>query len=285
MAKASALETASIVEELIHGGQAASADVLVSGVGPRAAAGLEVTGDALPVTIDDLIVQETRNFDLSISAALEANIPVAGGLSGGYNQRVVVLERAAYKPIAVNEVKEQYGYAIRMAITVTKRTGSMKLTLPFLAASAELGEIEARWILKVHGLAGPKIDEVSLPPTELNVETFVLAKQSLEKLIGAVRDSSTKFSAQLIGVEKPRALVEGDFTKSVAKAYALGRIERGRSIKRAIEDVEPATEEFKDLVSDAYQDFAGINNPDETPAGEVVRKARSILADIKVEPR
>ncbi len=122
--------------------------------------------------MDDLSTQVLRVYDLSVTAAGQLNIPVVGSISGGTSRRVIVLERTAYKEIEKENTKYQYGYAIRLAITVNKLTAETKLTLPFLTASAELGQIEAKWILQVVGLAGPKIDSAILPPKELNLETF-----------------------------------------------------------------------------------------------------------------
>lgn len=274
-----------IVAEMIHGAAALESVAAVIPVGPGVTADGVPAPDQLPKTIDELPIQLTRTYELSVSAAAAADIPVVGGVSGGYNRRVVVLERTGYKPFPDGDVTYNYGYAIRLAITISKRTATGKITLPYLAASAEVGEIEAKWILQVVGLAGSKIDEVSLPPTELNVETFVLAKQSLEKLIGAVRDESTVFTALLVSKERDEGTVEDAYARAAAMAYAIGRIEKGRSVNEALRDLRSVTDLIKATVEETYQEFGGIWNPDERPSAELKSRARSLLADIKVEPR
>src|SRR5690606_32447370 len=130
-----------------------------------------------PTSLDQLPQSYNRVYDLSVASANELSIPVVGSVSGGINRRVVVLERVAFKEIARPSAVHHWGYAIRLAVTVSKIDARLKLALPVLAASAQLGQIEASWILQVRGLSGPQIDKVDIPMSELNVETFVLAKQ------------------------------------------------------------------------------------------------------------
>lgn len=239
----------------------------------------------IPQTIDDLPIQVSRTYDLSVTAAGQLNIPVVGSVSGGLSRRVVVLERTAYKEINQNGITHQYGYAIRLAVTVNKVTAEAKLNLPFLAASAELGQIEAKWTLQVLGLAGGKIDSALLPPKELNLETFVLANQSLDSLIKAVRDPSTQFKAQLVAIIKPADVVEREFLTAIGKVYALGRFEKGKNRGDALSELGSIRDEMRDAIVDTYKDFAGITNDAETPSPQVRTKAVSLLGPVKIQPR
>lgn len=150
----------------------------------------------IPSSLTDLGRIEVQSYDLSITAAANLSIPVIGSAGGSANRRVVVLEQSAYREVPENGAVLQYGNAVRFCVTVTKWDANLKLTLPFLAASAEVGSIAAHWTLQILGLAGPKIAEAILPPAELNVEKFVLAKQSLECTSAAdpvgVRDAQTR---------------------------------------------------------------------------------------------
>jgi hypothetical protein len=244
-----------------------------------------LTARDIPQTLDDLTTQVSRTFDLSVTAAGQLNIPVIGSVSGGFNRRVVVLERTAYKEIPDNEIQYQYGYTIRLAITVSKITAEVKMSLPFLAASTELGQIEAKWILQVMGLSGSKIDSAVLPPKELNLETFVLANQSLDSLIKAVRDPTTNFKAALVAVVKPAEVIERETLVAIGKAYALGRLEKGRKRIDALDELGSIRDEIRDAIIDTYKDFAGITSDIEVPSAIVRSRAASLLGPIKVEPR
>ena len=159
------------------------------------------------------------------------------------------------------------------------------MTLPFLAASAEIGTVEGKWILQVIGLAGPKIDAAILPPTELKVETFVLAKQSLTKVISAINDSTTNFSAVQVGVVKPIDIINHEYRLSVGKSYALGSIERGDNITEAIEELETSDSIIIDIIRDTYKEYAGITDANTRPSDSVREKARLTLGNVEVESR
>ncbi len=239
----------------------------------------------VPTSLDELTDAVTRAYDLSVSQATELDIPVAGSVGGGYKRRVVLLERSAFKELEDADTTYRYGYAIRLAITVSDLSSRMKLSLPFLAASAEIGQIEGRWMLQVVGLSGPKIDGALLPPKELSVETFVLASQSMEKLIKAVRDRNTRFTARVVAVQKPADRIEREYRVAAGRAFALGRIEKGRGLRRAMDELDAPSDTLRDAITDAYREFGGLMNPEESPADPVRRRAREILEDIKVEPR
>lgn len=190
--------------------QSRLSSVLVSGGGAEDAEFVYPIGTGLvvqsepPITLDDLPYSVTRAHDLQVSVAAELNIPVIGSVSGSTNRRVLVLERSSYMVQDDMEtgIEIYIGYAIRFCVTVNKKEFRGKLSLPMVTAAAQIGSVEAAWMLQVAGLAGGAVDRISMPPTELSTETFVVAKQSLAGLIEAVRDSTTKFIPVSVGFRK-----------------------------------------------------------------------------------
>ncbi len=276
------MSTASIVSALIEGAVESVGGEHLGLTSPPTEA---PPSSAIPTSLSELNRQLSRTYDLSVTAAGRLGLPIIGSVSGGFERRVIVLERTAFREVPHGQAKYQYGYAIRLAITANRVTADMKLSLPFLAASAETGRIEGKWTLQVVGLAGPKIDAAILPPTDLNVETFVLAKQSLVKLINAVNDKSTTFSAARVGILKDSDLVEKELRIAVARAYALAGIARGRSASQAIGDLDVADGLTRDTIKDTYRELAGIADADEKPSDSSRAAAKQILGDVKVEPR
>lgn len=250
-----------------------------------AAADPPITDQEKPTSLDQLPRTYSRAYDLSVTSAAELSIPVVGSVSGGYNRRVVVLERVAFKEIDRPSAVHHWGYAIRLAVTVSKMDANLKLALPVLAASAQLGQIEASWIMQVIGLAGPRIDEVSITPSELNVETFVLAKQSLTNLIAAVRDPSTQLVAQEVGRIGHGDIMQLEYIRAVGRAYALGRIYRRRRLADALAEIEGGIEGLREVIADTYREFAGLSDQTTQPSPEAQRRAAALLNGVTVEPR
>ena len=148
----------------------------------------------IPTTLGELGESLARSYDLTVTAASEAQIPVAGSVGGAFNRRVIVLERCAFKRIDLEDREQQFGWAIRLCVTVSRWEATTKISLPFLAASAQLGTIEAQWTFQVVGLAGKLLDEmmvgvcarrisVSVRLTKLYLMLFATFTRTLQDLL------------------------------------------------------------------------------------------------------
>jgi hypothetical protein len=257
---------------------------VVIGVASEAAAPVaDVDPSDLPKKLSDLTASVVRTYDLSVTGAGELSIPVVGSIGGGYNRRVVVLERAAYKVVMGHSGAEyHYGYAIRLCLTINKWDANLKVSLPFLAASAQMGQVEAAWMMQILGLAGVKIDEGIAPPNELSVETFVIAKQSLQALIEAVNDPTTVFAAHQIAKLESATIRDEAFRRGVVKAYALSRVARRASLQETLNRLQTGDPVANDSIRDTY-DAIAPGGPGDRPSEEAARKARDLLGRIEAD--
>ncbi|RPI25011.1 MAG: hypothetical protein EHM61_15520 [Acidobacteria bacterium] len=236
---------------------------------------------ALPQTLADLENSQVRSYDLSFTAAADLNIPVVGSFEGGSSRRVVVLEHTAFREIAEEQGAARYGYAVRFCVSVNKWDAGLKISLPFLAASAEVGSISARWTMDVIGLAGPKIAESLPPPTELNVEKFILAKQAMDKVIQAIQDPSTRFIPTLLSRTLPEQEQVRRFQIGAAQTYALTAISRRKSYVQAVQKLDHEAQNnslLVDAIRDAYQ-LLGVETDVVPPSAQ--RRALELLNGIE----
>jgi hypothetical protein len=178
-------------------------------------------------------------------------------------------------------VERRYGYAIRFCLTVNKWDANAKLSLPFLSAQAELGQVEAGWTMQVVGLSGPKIREAVLPPKPLTVETFVIAQQSLEKVIDAVNDPTTRFlPGTVVAVNDPEVPATR-LRKSVVQTFALYRLYKGDSANRTIANLGSVNGADTDNVVQVYRQLGAGTGNDEPPPG-ARSAAQGLLGGLKV---
>ncbi|HLO97700.1 MAG TPA: hypothetical protein VK171_03805 [Fimbriimonas sp.] len=243
------------------------------------------TDDEIPTSLDQLTISQSHVYELTYSAATQANIPVGGSVSGGASRRVIVMERYAAKALSRPDGEALLGYAVRLAISVSKRDASMKLSLPFLAASAEVGLIEAQWSLNVLGLIGQPIDAAILPPKELSVDTFVLAQQSLGNLITAVHNPQTRFTAEQILVRKTATQTELTQQRSIGFTYGLATIERRWELQRAMNELGAERDSVKEALVEVYASIGGLSDPLQKPSEEAQRTARKMLGEVNAGPR
>jgi len=235
----------------------------------------------IPKNLNELGELLSYSYDLSIKRAGELNIPVIGGeVSGSLDRRVVVLEWTRYKSLLDSARKEfRYGYAIRFCLTVDKWQAAGQVRLPFLAAQAEMGNIKAQWLMQIRGLSGPKIDAVVLPPQELNVSTFVLAKQSLESAINAVNDQTTQFiSGTLLATIDPTK-PETEYWLAVIRTFALSGVLRGKTQSEVIGKLQGTDFKAHDTVAEIYN-YLGVTDPNAKPSPNACERAKQILHGI-----
>lgn len=175
----------------------------------------------IPQTANQLEELISHTYDLSFTRAGKLNIPVVGSVSGGYNRRVVIYEWTRFKALHdANGVEYRYGYVVRFCLTVSKWDAKTQINLPFLSAQAQLGNIQASWRMQIRGLVGPQIDAAVLPPQELKVETFVIAKQSLEAVITAINDPTTQFVPGVLLATIDPTSADVEYWLSAVRAYA-----------------------------------------------------------------
>lgn len=240
----------------------------------------DVDEDELPTAISELSETASHTYDLSITRAAELNIPVVGSGTGSLKRRVVVHEWKKFKPIMDKTgIRKHVGLVIRFAVTVDNWEVSANFGLPFLSAKAQLGQIKASWRMQVRGLAGPNIDKHILPPGELNVETFVLGKQNLEKIVESIDDDSTTFHAVVIESFDPRSK-DLEYWIGAVKAFAVFSIRKKRAESDALRRLSSNDQQAIDAVSDVYESFGiGAN---QRPDDDAVRKASAVLRNLSV---
>jgi hypothetical protein len=237
----------------------------------------------IPKTRAELGELISFSWDMTVRRALELNIPVAGSVSGGYDRRVVIWEWTQYKTLEGNgEAECRYGYVIRFCVTVSKWDAQAKVSLPFLSAQAELGNIQASWMMQVRGVTGPKLNSQILPPQELKVETFVIARQSIEAVIKAVDDPTTLFVPGILVARIDPALPESLYWTAAVQAFAVDCVRRGRSRVEAQTRLGSADPADVDVLTEIYGYF-GITDPKQAPGSGPREAAERILRGIRVD--
>lgn len=237
----------------------------------------------IPQTPAELPNLLSFTYDLTVSRAGELGVPVAGNVSGGFNRRVIIYEWTRYKGLVGDDGAEyRFGYVIRFCLTVSKWDIQTKLSLPFLSAQAELGNLQASWLMQVRGLNGSKIDAVVLPPQELKVETFVIARQSLNAVIEAISDPSTLFIPGTVVAKIDPATPEAEIWSSAVRAYAAYSVSRGRTAMAAKSEVDSSDTAAMDVITETYQHF-GVTDDATSPPRAAREAARLVLRGITAD--
>ena len=221
----------------------------------------------------------SSTYDLSWEGASSLNIPVFGGATASSSSRVVVYEWSRFTEVdAANGGKDRWGFAIRFCLTVSKSSADVSMSLPYLAAEAQLGQIEAGWNMQVKGISGAKIEKAILPPKELNVETFVLARQSLLQLVGAISDTSSVINPVFL-LNIPPATTMDEYKEIVIKTFVVASLAKGKNSSRILEKLG-GSPEVEQVIRIVYHDFGATLGVD--PDSVAIAKAQKALSGVQV---
>jgi hypothetical protein len=136
--------------------------------------------------------------------------------------------------------------------------------------------------MQVRGLVGAKLDAVILPPQDLKVETFIIAKQSLEAAIKAISDPTTRFVPGIVVGKVDPNSKDTLYRLSAVRAFALSSLKRGRTGADAqgrLGSTDPAD---IDTIAETYS-FCDVSNPAEKPGNAAREKAGRILNGISAD--
>jgi hypothetical protein len=239
-----------------------------------------VPPERIPTSIDQLGDAKSDCYSLSLNSAMELGIPIIGSMSGSYERKVVILEAAAHKPIKIKGTKYKYGWAVRINVTVKNIKGEVKAALPWLAASAELGLMEAQWGIYVTGLTGNKVRSAMVNPRELNVQSYVEATQSMAEIVAAVNHRSTKFIPALIGIEKSKQVLATEYLLGAAHAYALRQLASRKALERTLSDLGSDRDFVNDAIKELYKQFASIEDEKQKPSELDKVRAKDLLGKL-----
>src|SRR5262249_21964462 len=140
----------------------------------RAARGTDIVVPKL----EQLNEMQSYAYTLTSDMAAKLSILTSASISASRAKSVHVLEWAKFVDLERDDGSVlRWGCAARLCITVSKTQGQGSMSLPFLAAEAQLGQIEASWMLNIRGARGSKIEQKLLPPQNLDVKTYVLAEK------------------------------------------------------------------------------------------------------------
>lgn len=216
----------------------------------------------------------------------ESDATFAGTLAQGLfsasasGRRIVVVEdyyRGKYCT-APTGVRLLYGVGVRLRIGVSNIKGDVKLTLPFIAASAEVGAATAQYHLSVKGYTGTDISDLIPQPGDFNVESYVGLIEKIGKIQQLITKEIDKVTPVRLGIElaiDPEAVLRS----GVGTAWALSQISDGRSLADALKAYS-WTPEASAAISAVY---ANLQVDDaERPHGDAVRTAQRLLGKLRL---
>lgn len=233
---------------------------------------------------DELDTWEIADDQLSYSAALKMNLPVFT-VDSSFQSRVLVRDVRRYARREVDGVVGEYGVAVRLVITVFALELEGALTVPVVAAQAELNLVSAHAKMTVLGFRDSKVGELLPSFEKLDIEGLQKYTQAADKIRSYIsRNEAAVFPTLLRQVPEPPGPDEEELATGVATARALRLIARRRSQKEALAGIPAGWEVFTTATARTYASITPGAPVDARPDAEAAKRAATWVGWLDFTP-
>jgi hypothetical protein len=237
--------------------------------------------------VDDLGAWRWQQTEMSSNLAVKLGFAV-GSVSASTQSRTLIAEFSRSATVEVEGAHAQYGVAARLVVGVTSFEAKGALTIPVLAAEAQLGRSQASVNLTVTGYVGDGLAE--LLPTDiltLNVDTYSSLTTSISNIVKLIGSDRENVRPELLWVEaedEGPAKIEDELTRAVGAAYALSQIRDSETLDEALNAYEDKDDLIaQEAIRHVYADL--LPNDDQEKAAEASERATRLLDDYVVKRR
>lgn len=236
------------------------------------------TVPAAPPTADLLANWEDENYVLTVDAAADLGFAV-GSISGSYQQEVLIHGSARWGDVhdgAGNTYR--FGVALRALVIVSAANIDGALTLPVIAAKAQLGLVTATGELLVRGYKG---DPGSLPDlSTFDVDGFNKYRVAVDSLRDKILNDAANIQPVLLATDAVDSQSSSP-EEAVGVTYALTAVANGMSLDRALGRLAVHSQVMRAAIRQVYA--ARIGGDDATaPDSAESKAARHDLAGFEL---
>jgi hypothetical protein len=229
---------------------------------------------------EELDTWNWERHELSWSLATKLGFALAEG-KVEHASKVIVAEWSRSRTVARPEGKARYGVAARLIVRVKNLGADANLNLPFIAAEAQFGRLEASASVRVEGYVGPEPAESFSAFESFNVESYVRLNDAFTKLTSLIGSNAAAIRpTQLWTWVEPQSAVpdvSDRLAGAVGTTYALAQIAGGVTLQQAVAGYQDTTDDAAHAaIRDTYA--ALVDGPsDGQPQDEACDEAKRML--------
>ena len=218
---------------------------------------------------NDLSAWEWDQHQLDSDVAAELGFSFATGRAGRQS-RTVIAEFSRSRTISTNGVAARFGIAARLIVKVVGFDANANLTLPFVAAKAQISDLEAYASVRLEGYVGPNASDLFPQFGTFDVENYVRLVDALNKMKAAVGGQPDMIRPTQLWVlaESHEAAAAARLSTGVGTAWGLTEIADGRTCDEALAAYREKTDDTAHTaIRQTYGDLVGddtATKPDET---------------------
>jgi hypothetical protein len=241
----------------------------------------------VPKSLKDLDSGEiVSTYQFSVDMALALELPI-GSTEAKFARKIFIQEYSNFREITDNDQKLRYGIAIRWIANIKMLDVKANISsMPFVAASAQFGHVEASARFQVVGISSHKITQLMPNPANLDLESYVEMKNALTEIKKLIWDSETKVTPQPLAVfGEISEREEEKYEEAIAVAYTLNCIREGKKLLDTLRLTDDKSDLFKNVAQSIYHDITKNSEINVKPSEESRKEAERLLYGFSVKHR
>ena len=215
------------------------------------------------------------NLESGLSGKLGFSL---ASIEASYNTRTLVAEFSRSKTIAANGKNNAcFGVSARLIVNVSGLDAKATLTLPLVAAEAQLNRAEATANLRVLGYVGPDLGKQFPEFDSFDMESYVKLRQSLSELREVIGAKAEHIRPTRLWAWAEEDDTDRRLTEAVGTLWAMTQIADGHTREEALGSYrQPDDKVAKGAIEQTYTElFRGGGKG--KPSKEIRVRARGLL--------
>lgn len=226
-------------------------------------------------------------FTYSLTNDMAASLAFWGKGELSKSDKVILYQFAWYKDVlaADGSTEGRCGAGIMLVLRISNLQGDLSLTLPTLAATAQLGQSAITYRLGTFGLSGAAID-AAIPSAstigKFDTESYAALLQTITSVQSAYKAGSANFIVKPRPIAVSFPVMVQDADKRVAiQILTMRQIAQGKSCHDAKGSIPSHDQASDNIVADTYASITGSSCGffSSQPSAEIRAKEAAILKE------
>jgi len=215
---------------------------------------------------------EQHQLDSDVAADLGFSL---GAARAGRKSRTIVAEFSRSATSSVGGAVSRWGVSARLIVKVAEVDAGLNLTLPVVAAKAQVEGLEAYASMRLEGYRGEDASALFPAFGTFNVENYVRMTDALNQMKDAVGATDELIAPTQLWrlVKSQQQAPEVRMRQGVGTAWALSQIKDGHTCAKAVSGYRDQADDV--ALNAIRQTYLELVDPDESATTDATARARA----------
>ncbi|WP_146076525.1 hypothetical protein [Rathayibacter sp. AY1A7] len=230
----------------------------------------------------NLVLSDWNSWDtsISVSAAVKIGLPPFE-IDTKLKSKVILREIRRSCDIDNNGTTERWGLAIRLAITVQSTESEASISLPIIAAKAQLGILSARASITILGFDDDAVLDLLPNFSEMNTETYGKYTSATDVIKKYISKHPLQVVPTKLATILPQTGTEEELTTAAVQTSVVYSVASGDSLEKYFRRNRSLDSDSKTIASQVWSSLTDGQAAEEYPSDLANARAQKIISQLE----